>query len=308
MKILITGSTGMVGRNIVDVLAETSHEILSPSREMLDLFDERATLQFLEKTQPDFIIHCAGKVGGIQANISDPLGFFIENFDIGRNLVLSAYKVGIPRLLNLGSSCMYPCHAPNPLSEHSILSGTLEPTNEGYALAKISTQRLCHYIVKKNPTLKYKTLIPCNLYGRYDKFDLMRAHLIPAAIHKIHSAKYHRENSVTIWGDGTARREFLYTGDLTDFILRKLTCFDDWPETMNLGAEKDHTILEYYQKIGLIIGYGGNFDFDFQKPVGMTRKLVNSDFQKSLGWFPSTSLEEGIQKTYEYYLEHKKNR
>jgi GDP-L-fucose synthase len=302
MKILIPGSTGMVGRNIVEALVGSAHEILSPDRKSLNLFDENNVLSYLDTNKPDFIIHCAGKVGGIQANIEDPLGFYIENHDMGRNLILSAYKVGIPRLLNLGSSCMYRRNAPNPLKEEQVLTGELEPTNEGYALAKVGIQRLCSYIVKKNPTLQYKTLIPCNLYGRYDKFDPIKAHLIPSAIRKIHEAKINNEKSVVIWGDGTARREFLYAGDVADFIFKKLSCFDVWPELMNLSAVIDHTVTEYYEVAKDVIGYQGEFEFDVTKPVGMKQKLVDASLQRALGWVPPTSLHDGITKTYAYFL------
>ena len=291
----------MVGRNILDALATSSHEVLSPSRFALNLFDEQAVLQFLSKAQPDFIIHCAGKIGGIQANINDPLGFFVENFDMGRNLILAAQKAGIPRLLNLGSSCMYPRNVNNPLRENQILTGELEPTNEGYALAKIGVQKLCHYTMQKYPNFKYKTLIPCNLYGCYDKFNLERAHLIPAAIQKIHEAKKNNHPTVTIWGDGKARREFMYTGDLADFIVKKMTFFDGWPNLMNLSAVNDHTVTEYYEKIKSVTGYEGDFVYDCQKPVGMRQKLMDSTLQQTLGWTPPTSLEEGLKKTYLFF-------
>lgn len=302
MKILITGSTGMVGHNLVDAFVGSAHEILSPDRKTLNLFDENQVLHYLDKNKPDFIIHCAGRVGGIQANIEDPLGFYIENHDMGRNLILSAYKVGIPRLLNLGSSCMYPRNAPNPLKEEQILTGELEPTNEGYALAKIGIQRLCSYFVNKNPELKYKTLIPCNLYGRYDKFDPIKAHLIPAAIRKIHEAKVNHAKSVMIWGDGTARREFLYAGDAADFILKKIARFDEWPDLMNLSAVTDHSVTEYYEVAKEVIGYLGDFEYDLSKPVGMKQKSVDATLQKALGWAPPTSLLKGIEKTYDYFL------
>jgi len=302
MKILITGTTGMVGRNILDAFQSTPHEVLSPDRKALNLFDQQSVLKFLDKNKPDVIIHCAGKVGGIKANMDDLLGYYVENLDMGKNLVLSAYQVGIPRLINFGSSCMYPRVTPNPIKEAQLLTGEFEPTNEGYALAKISVQRLCQYISEKNQHLNYKTLIPCNLYGPYDKFDLMLAHMLPAAIHKIHMAKKNNEKSVTIWGDGKARREFLYSGDVADFITKKIACFDLWPAVMNLSAIVDHTITEYYQKTKEAIGYKGDFEFDLTKPVGMMKKLIDSSEQQRLGWTPPTSLEKGIEKTYEYFL------
>lgn len=302
MKILLTGATGMVGKNLLDGLKTTSHEVLAPARNELDLFDEKAIVHYLEKSQPDLIIHCAGKVGGIQANIEDPFGFFIENLDVGRNLILSAYKTGVPRLLNLGSSCMYPRLGLNPLKESQILTGELEPTNEGYALAKIAVQRLCSYISKQNSQFKYKTLVPCNLYGRYDKFDLKKAHLIPAILRKLHEAKRNQQSSVAIWGDGSARREFLFAGDVADFVLQKIPAFDAWPDVMNLSAVIDYSVTEYYNKAKEVVGYQGQFEYDLSKPVGMQRKLVDASEQQALGWVPPTSLEEGMKITYHYFL------
>lgn len=307
MKILVTGSTGMVGRNLIDAFSESLYELLTPNRSTLNLFDLIHTQKYLDKTQPDLIIHCAGKVGGIQANCEDPLGFYVENLDINRNLIYSAYQVGIPNFLNLGSSCMYPRDAQNPLQETTLLTGKLEPTNEGYALAKLSAQRLCHYISETNPSLKYKTLIPCNLYGPYDKFDLKQAHLIPAIIHKIEIAKKTGEKNVVIWGDGKARREFMYAGDLAHFILNKITCFDAWSNTMNIGVGKDHSIFDYYNAAKSVLNFTGDFQYDLEKPIGMNQKLLDVTAQESLGWSPSTSLDQGIELTYQYFLKSQPN-
>lgn len=302
MKILITGATGMLGRNILDVLLTESYDVFCPSRKDLNLFNEEAICKYLEKIAPDLIIHCAGKVGGIQANVNDPLGFFLENLEMGKNLILAAYKIGIRNFLNMGSSCMYPRNVQNPLRESQILTGELEPTNEGYALAKVTIQRLCSYITNKNPLFRYVTLIPCNLYGIYDKFDPIQAHLIPAAIQKIHSAKKNHESKVSIWGDGTARREFLYAGDAADFIVKNIHCFHEWPLLMNLSAINDRSITEYYEIIKSVIGYSGVFHYDLSKPVGMKQKLLDPHAQTLLNWSPITSLEEGIEKTYRYFL------
>ncbi len=303
MKILITGTTGMVGQNLLDKLEESEHVVLSPTRKELNLFDKQETLYYLNKMSPDFVIHCAGKVGGIQANIADPLAFFVENLEMGKNLVLAAAKVGVPRLLNLGSSCMYPRHAPNPLVESQILNGELEPTNEGYALAKIAVQRLCVYVMQKYPSLQYKTLVPCNIYGRYDKFDSVKAHLVPAVLRKIHDVKTAQQNTVTIWGDGEARREFLYAGDLANFIVNKLAQFDTWPSLMNVGAGIDYTIKEYYEIACRVVGLKNVvFNYDLQKPAGMRQKLIDVTRQVALNWQPQVSLEQGMKLTYNYFL------
>ncbi len=218
MKVLITGGNGMVGRNLLDHPSRSEFEISSPERHELDLLSQQNIEAFLDTTRPELIIHAAGKVGGIKANIADQAGFFHQNLTIGANLLLAAKKMRVGRIINLGSTCMYPRHATNPLIEESILSGKLEPTNEGYALAKIGVQRLGAYLSDEPQIFCVKTIIPCNLYGRYDKFDEVNAHLIPAILRKLHLAKVNGDKDVAIWGDGTARREFMYAQDLAGLI------------------------------------------------------------------------------------------
>lgn len=305
MKIFVTGGSGMVGRNLLDNPGLAGHHVMAPSSSQVDLRDRQALLAFVQENRPDLIVHCAGKVGGIQANLQDPVAFLAENLDMGMNLVLAARQAGIPRLLNLGSSCMYPCEAPNPLREDMLLTGGLEPTNEGYALAKLTVARLCQYVTRETRgSMRYLTIIPCNLYGPWDKFDPERAHLIPAVIAKIHRAMLRGVDTVTVWGDGSARREFLYAGDLADFIRFALGRLDTLPELMNLGLGLDHTILEYYTTTAQVLGWRGRFVHDLDKPVGMQRKVVDTSIQETLGWAPSTSLEEGIRKTFAFYQEH----
>jgi GDP-L-fucose synthase len=248
------------------------------------------------------VIHAAGKVGGIQANLREPIGFLVENLDMGRNVVLASYQAGIKQLLNLGSSCMYPRNHNEPLTEDLVLKGELEPTNEGYALAKITTARLCEYIMREAPKFRYKTLIPCNIYGLYDKFDPAHSHLVPAIIHKVHEAKKNHHETVEIWGDGTARREFLFGGDLADAIARSIKQFDTLPSMMNVGLGSDHTINEYYQAAAAVMGYSGTFVHNLDKPVGMARKLVDITLQKKWGWQAQHSLKQGLEKTYQFYL------
>ena len=298
----------MVGRNILDHPLAANYDIWAPSSIQLDLRDTAATQQFISQITPDIVVHAAGLVGGIQANILNPVDFLVTNTDIGRNVILSAYKTGVPYLLNLASSCMYPRNATNPLSENLILQGELEPTNEGYALAKIFASRLCEYINRENvkngkSTYPYKTLIPCNLYGRYDKFEPEHSHLIPAIIHKIHFAKVEGLAEVEIWGDGTARREFMYAGDLADAIMKSLNEYDQISELMNIGLGYDYSINDYYQIAAEVIGWKGKFVYDTTKPVGMNQKLVDITRQSKWGWKPSTSLASGIHKAYNFYLE-----
>lgn len=303
MKILLTGSSGMVGRNICDyALKFSQYELLAPSSKELNLLDKAAVDLYIDSYKPDMIIHAAGIVGGIQANIENPVKFLHENSLMGQNIVLSAYQAGIKKLINLGSSCMYPRNAQNPLVEESILTGELEPTNEGYALAKIVTAKLCEYISRTNIDYQYKTLIPCNLYGKYDKFDPIKSHMIPAAIRKIHQAKIENVMSVDIWGDGLARREFMYAEDLADAIFFALDHLVELPNMVNVGLGFDYTINEYYEYIAKVVNYQGKFKHDISKPVGMKQKLVNVDKLQQLGWVHKFSLAEGLEKTYQYYL------
>ena len=210
MRILLTGGRGLVGSNVLESPRASIHEVLAPNREDLDLLDLEAVKRYLDKSEPDIIIHAAGKVGGIQANLAAPIDFLLENLDIGRNVAMAARTVGIPRVLNLGSSCMYPRGIDTPLAEEMLLTGKLEPTNEGYALAKIVCEKLCQYI-SRDERFDYKTIIPCNIYGKYDSFSPSKSHLIPAIIYKLHRAISSHDSFVEIWGDGLSRREFMYT-------------------------------------------------------------------------------------------------
>jgi len=303
MKILLTGARGMVGRNILERAATGTFEMLAPARAELDLCDRDAVRRYLGIHRPDTVIHAAGRVGGIQANMREPVSFLVDNLDMGRNIVIAAREAGVAQLLNLGSSCMYPRGHDGALTEDMVLSGALEPTNEGYAIAKIATAKLCEYVTRENPALQYKTLIPCNLYGRHDSFDPVRSHLIPAILHKMHVALTRGEKSVEIWGDGNARREFMYAGDLADAIIRSLEDFSAIPPTMNVGLGFDYTINEYYQAAAEVVGYPGNFHHDLGRPVGMARKLVDVRLQTEWGWEPRHTLREGMARTYAYYLE-----
>lgn len=301
-KLLLTGGRGMVGRNIMEHAQANDWAIIAPSRDELDLTDAQAVTAYMANLCPDVVVHAAGEVGGIQANMAHPVDFLVRNTDIGRNIVLAARAAGVTRLLNLSSSCVYPRVAQNPLTEDLILTGELEPTNEGYAIAKIFTTRLCEYITREDPQYRYKTLIPCNLYGRYDKFEAQRSHMVPAVIAKIHHAKVDGLPDVDIWGDGTARREFMYAGDLADAIFYALEKFDRLPDLCNIGLGHDHSIDDYYVAVADVIGWSGRFVHDVSKPVGMKRKLVDVTRQTALGWKPKTCLRDGIAKTYDYFL------
>jgi GDP-L-fucose synthase len=302
LRILLTGSGGLVGRNLLEHQSIVDYEVLAPRSSELDLRKFDQTKQYLSKHKPDLVIHAAGKVGGIQANVREPVSYLLENLDMGRNLVWATYQCGIKRLLNIGSSCMYPRNHQEPLKEEQILTGELEPTNEGYALAKIVTARLCDYLMLEDARVQFKTIIPCNIYGQYDKFDPLHSHLVPAIIHKVHQAKLLDHKVVDIWSDGMARREFMYAGDLASAIMHAIANFHALPNYLNIGLGHDHTVNEYYYTAAKVMGYSGEFIHDLSKPTGMARKLMNITRLKTLGWTPNYSLEDGIRQTYEYYL------
>ncbi len=304
MKILLTGSNGMVGRNIIDRRNSFLCDLLTPSSRELNLLNYNEVDNYLSSNKPDMIIHAAGKVGGIQANIANPINFLVENVDMGRNIIIAAKNNNIKQLLNLSSSCMYPRDAVNPLTENLILKGELEPTNEGYAIAKIFAQKLIEYIKREDDRFNYKTIIPCNLYGKWDKFNPENSHMLPAVIRKIHNAKINKLDTVEIWGDGEARREFMFATDLADLVWYSVTNFDKMPDLMNIGLGHDFTINQYYNTIANIIGYQGDFVHDLSKPIGMKKKLVDIKRLKNFGWEHTFSLEKGIQISYDYFLEH----
>ncbi|WP_428514858.1 GDP-L-fucose synthase family protein [Roseovarius sp.] len=301
MKVLLTGGRGMVGRAIQEHPGAAAHEIVAPTSAQLDLRDRAAVVAFVAETAPDIIIHAAGRVGGIQANMANPAAFLTENMDMGFNTVMAARDAGVPRLLNLGSSCMYPHDAPNPLHENSLGKGELEPTNEGYGLAKVAVARLCAFVSREREDLAYKTLIPCNLYGLHDKFDPKVSHLVPAIIRKVHEAKESGADTVEIWGDGTARREFMFSGDLADGVWAAVERFDALPGGMNIGLGYDCSINEYYAEAARVIGWEGAFVHDLSRPTGMKQKLLDVSAQKNFGWEARTSLAEGIAQTYAHF-------
>lgn len=300
-KILVTGGNGLVGRNLVPALrACYEAEVLAPGRDALDLMSAAQVESYIATHKPDVVLHLASRVGGIQANIASPIEFLVENQQININLIYAAYKSGVPTLLNLGTSCMYPKDRQS-LVETDLLTGLLEPTNEGYALAKITAARLCQYISLK-AGFDYRTIVPCNLYGPYDHFDESRSHLVPAIIKKLDEAKRQQMQEVMIWGDGQARREFMYVGDLVDFMLFALPRIEKLPSLLNVGLGYDYSVNDYYEVAAKVVGFEGGFSHDLEKPAGMQQKLLNITQLKSFGWEAKTDLQTGLQKTYEYYL------
>ena len=297
----------MVGKNILEHESSKSHDILAPQREELDLLNKKSVFKYIKKNKPDLIIHAAGIVGGIEANINNPVKFLKDNIDIGMNLISTSLENGVDNFLNLSSSCMYPKDAENPLKEDLILKGELEPTNEGYALAKIVTTRLCEYISRENSLKNYKTIIPCNLYGKYDNYQPESSHLIPAIIYKIHQAKENNETTIKIWGDGNARREFMYAGELANFIFYAVENIKDMPQNINIGIGHDYSIKEYYDAVLNEIGHPLQFEYDLNKPIGMKQKLVNIEKLNNFGWSNNVNLDEGIKMTYKFFKEGIKN-
>ena len=300
-KIFLTGGTGMVGSNIREHSKSHKYTIFAPSSKEIDLTNYEQVNSYIAEVQPDIIVHSAGLVGGIQANIKNPVGFLVKNLQMGLNVILAAQQNNVKKLLNLASSCMYPRDMEIGLTEDMILKGELEPTNEGYALAKVVATRLCEYMNREDEKWQYKSAIPCNLYGKYDKFDPKHSHMVPAVIRKIYEAKENNINEVEIWGDGLSRREFMYAGDLADFVYYALDHFDEMPQNLNVGLGRDYTINEYYQVIAKVIGYEGTFTHDLSKPMGMKKKMIDNTQLTAFGWQPKTSLEEGIKQTLEYF-------
>ena len=294
MKILVTGAAGMVGRNLLADPRAGRHVILAPPRNELDFTDSVACDAYLVRERPDLIIHLAAMVGGVQANVDAPATFLADNLAISLNLLTAARSSETPRLINLGSSCMYPRDRQGALSEDQLLTGPLEPTNEGYALAKLAAWKLTQAFGREAPGRLWRTLIPPNLYGPHDRYDPARSHLLAAAIAKIDHALSIDAPEVEIWGDGMARREFMFAGDLADFIWRFHDRLDDLPETVNVGVGEDATVNDYYRTVASVVGYGGAFRHDLGRPIGMRRKLLDVTGQMRLGWRPATPLAQGV--------------
>ncbi|WP_020169433.1 NAD-dependent epimerase/dehydratase family protein [Candidatus Pelagibacter communis] len=304
--ILLTGGSGMVGSNIIKHNFSQNYKILSPTSSDLNLLNYKDLEDYIKFNKPELVIHAAGIVGGIKANINYPVKFLVDNMQMGLNILMASKTQKVKKFINFSSSCMYPKNARNPLLEDSILKGELESTNEGYALSKITSTRLCEYISREDSSFLYKTVIPCNLYGKYDDFSYENSHMIPGVIKKIHDAKNKNLEFVNIWGDGLARREFMYAADIADFIYYAVENFNKMPQNINVGLGLDYSIIEYYKIIADVIGYKGKFNHDMTKPTGMNRKLIDDKRLNEFGWSHQTSLETGIKETYKYFLDEVK--
>lgn len=314
-KIYVAGHRGMVGQAIWQHLAEAGYETLvgRPSDE-LDLRDPHATRQFFEEERPDIVILAAARVGGILANDRYPADFIGDNLAIEQSVIRAAHETGVDRLLFLGSTCIYPKHAPQPMPEDSLLTGPLEPTNQWYAVAKIAGHKLCEAYHRQHGD-DMLTLMPTNLYGPGDDFDLETAHVLPALLRKAHEAKGAAPDGsdapVTLWGSGEPKREFLYVQDLADAVRFVLEQPEDEirdvaPDGMlNVGVGEDLSINELMALIQDVVGHEGPVEHDRSKPDGTPRKLVDTSRLDALGWSADTSLREGIRKTYDWYRERR---
>lgn len=302
MKILIFGSTGFLGQNFMYHKSNKDHEILSPDRDKLDLFDKKKVFDYIRLNKPDLIINCAGKVGGIAANLDNSFDFLNENLLLNSNVIISSYENKIKKLINFGSSCMYPSQATNPLLESEIMNGKFEITNEGFALAKTVSLKLCDYISKKNEGYFYRTIIPCNMFGKFDHYgNINRSHMIAAAIKKIYDAKLNNKIEVQVWGSGKVRREYTNAYNVADFVYANLDKIEEFPNYFNLGTNTDFTIKEYYQMIMEIFDLKANLVFDKSKPDGIYQKLINTKYPFTLNWTEPKNLKFSLTEAVEYY-------
>jgi GDP-L-fucose synthase len=297
-KIYVAGHIGLVGSAIVRLLKKKGYtNIIFRTSKELDLRDQKAVNEFFESEQPSYVFMAAAKVGGILANQSYPAEFLYDNIAIQSNVIHSSYKWGVEKLLFLGSSCIYPKNAPQPILESYLMTGYLEPTNEPYAIAKISGINMCQSYHRQYGC-NFISIMPPNLFGPGDNYDLYNAHVLPALLRKFHEAKLNNQPSVTVWGSGNPRREFLYVDDAAMacyFLMQKY----DSPDIVNIGTGLDSSIKEIANLIKKVTGYSGNLEFDESKPDGTPRKLLNVDKINNLGWKSAVDLQNGIETTYQ---------
>jgi GDP-L-fucose synthase len=301
-RVWVAGHRGMAGSAIVRRLAREDCEIITTSRSELDLLRQAEVLKWMSAQKIDAIFHAAAKVGGILANSTRPADFLYENLEIATNVIHAARMSGIEKLLFLGSSCIYPRMAPQPMREEDLLTGSLEPTNEWYAIAKITGMKLCQAF-RRQYGCDFVSVMPTNLYGPGDRYDPREGHVVAALIMKIHAAKVANSPSVELWGSGTPRREFLFSEDLADacvFVMKNYSgeCF------LNVGTGHDMTILELAQAIAGIAGWHGEFTFDLSRPDGMPRKVMDVSRLSALGWTAPTDFESGMREAYRWYVDN----
>lgn len=299
-KIFVAGHTGLVGSAIVRSLREQGYKnlVLVTSKE-LDLRNESAVLNFFKQTKPEYVFLAAAKCGGIRDNIDHPVQFLEDNLKIQNSVISSSYKTSVKKLMFLGSACIYPKECPQPIKEEYLLSGYLEPTNEAYSLAKIAGIKLCQAYNAQYET-NYISVNPCNVYGPKDNFSAETSHVIAGLIRRIHEAKKSKKEFVDCWGTGSARREFIYVEDLAESLIFLMNNYND-SEVVNVGVGKDVSIKELVGHIVDVIEYDGEIKWDTSKPEGMKQRLLDTTKLKELGWEPRTSIDQGLQLTYEYF-------
>lgn len=305
-KIYVAGHRGLVGSAIVRRLATGSYtNIITRTHAELDLTEQRAVNSFFEKERPEYVFLAAAKVGGIHANNTYRADFIYQNLMIESNIIYASYRHGIKKLMFLGSSCIYPKHAPQPMKEEHLLTGLLEPTNEPYAIAKIAGIKMCDAYNRQYDT-NFMSTMPTNLYGPGDNYDLKNSHVLPALIRKMHEAKVQNAKEVVVWGTGSPRREFLYSDDLADacvFLMEKYNA-SDIGEFMNIGTGREITIRELAELVAEVVGFHGQLVFDASKPDGTPRKLLDVSRLQQLGWQPKTGFHEGIALAYADFLKN----
>ena len=301
-KLLIFGARGMVGSALVRAANQRGYtDILAPSSRDLDLLNQAATYAYLQEHRPDAVIVAAAKVGGIHANSTYPAEFMLQNLVIAQNTIDGAYKAGVQRLIFLGSTCIYPKFAEQPIKEESLLTSALEPTNEAYAIAKIAGLKMCEYY-RRQYGVCYHSAMPTNLYGQGDNYHPQNSHVLPALIRRFHEAKANHTAEVAIWGTGTPLREFLHADDAADGILHLLE-FENPPEWVNLGCGTDISIGDLARLVRDAVGYEGELTFDTSKPDGTPRKLTDISKIKETGWAPKIPIEQGVAMAYQSFLD-----
>ncbi|HXM32625.1 MAG TPA: GDP-L-fucose synthase [Chthoniobacterales bacterium] len=302
-KIFVAGHRGLVGSALVRKLERDGFDnLVTRSRSQLDLRNEAAVDLFFEQEKPALVIFAAAKVGGIKANNDQPVEFLLDNLQIQNNVIRAAHHAGVRKLLFLGSSCIYPKHAPQPIPESALLSGPLEPTNEAYAIAKIAGIKLCQAYAREYGA-HFLSAMPTNLYGPNDNFDLLSSHVLPALLRKAHDAKTSGARELMVWGSGKPRREFLHVDDLAAACLFLLEKYDS-PEIINIGCGEDVSIRELAELICDVIGFKGTLAWDTTKPDGTPRKLLDVSKVHDLGWRHTIALRDGIARTYEWFLKN----
>lgn len=303
MKLLITGAGGMLGSSLKKFAVARDLVVLTPTRLEMNLLNETSTYDYISAQKPDIIIHAAARVGGISANIEQPLSHLSENIRMDLNLLTVAQDLAIERLIYVGSSCMYPKNIEHAMSEDEILTGPLESTNEGYALAKLVGWKTVR-IIAEDSKLSWRTFVLSNLYGPKDHFEPERSHLLAAVMRKMTDAKKEGKESVEMWGDGSSRREFTFVEDVGEFLIDSLEILHELPITLNVGCGVDYSVREYYGLVARALGYTGSITCDLTKPTGMQRKLMSSTIAQKWGWKPKTEIDSGIRQTLRWYQDN----